>query len=458
MKIQIYSMILTVLLIFGMTPPQLLAQASQTAEAKKTDNMFRLFRPAASGQSGINAYILSALSCYMYPERLAYAFRDGQERTTDSDLEFERVYQATFSRWFYNPVPPTPPTEPTKPAFSFSPLEVKPQIAELRKGKYKVIKLLPALHPKAEKNPENTTAEYQKAYAAYERKYEAWKNSQPEFKYIRKANSGTDPEAMVISTPTTVLVVFRGTDRVASAIPQIREYSEWLETNFNLGPISPDTKSLNGKVHKGFWNSVKAIRGTLKEEIEESNGQNKKVWITGHSLGAAQAIVFAMYLQHSASIRVQGVYGFGSPSCVGNQDFAAQINDTFGDRYQRFEYRHDIVTSLPMDVVPLAGYTKAGIRNWYDQDERFFYNRGERTLTFDNGYVPIVGQKILSGRPAGGCEHNPEWYVRAAYSLIERTNPGILDSLYVAVKPNRGSQYVMASGQKEYVFGACQDY
>ena len=47
-------------------------------------------------------------------------------------------------------------------------------------------------------------------------KYTAGLFTTPQFQFITKTSpAGYDPEAMVISTPTTIYVVFRGTDRVA---------------------------------------------------------------------------------------------------------------------------------------------------------------------------------------------------------------------------------------------------
>ena len=41
---------------------------------------------------------------------------------------------------------------------------------------------------------------------------------------------------------------------------------------------------------------------------------NKKIWVTGHSLGGAVPILFAFRLQHEGKVDVQGVHTFGAPA------------------------------------------------------------------------------------------------------------------------------------------------
>ncbi|WP_437302847.1 lipase family protein [Sorangium sp. So ce388] len=80
-------------------------------------------------------------------------------------------------------------------------------------------------------------------------------------------------------------------------------------------------------------------------------GKLEALYITGHSLGAAMAVLAAARLftdGRYGDLRqlLRGVYTFGQPM-VGDAAFAARAGELFGDRYFRFLYANDIVPRLP---------------------------------------------------------------------------------------------------------------
>jgi pimeloyl-ACP methyl ester carboxylesterase len=75
----------------------------------------------------------------------------------------------------------------------------------------------------------------------------------------------------------------------------------------------------------------------LLPEIEKLQAQGLKIWITGHSLGAALATLAADRLQ-----AVHGLYTFGSPR-VGDEAFQAR----FRPKAYRVVNGKDIVASVP---------------------------------------------------------------------------------------------------------------
>lgn len=75
------------------------------------------------------------------------------------------------------------------------------------------------------------------------------------------------------------------------------------------------------------------------------------LYITGHSLGGALAVLAAAYLQVDptlASLREKlgGVYTYGQPR-VGYQSFAKQFDSAFGDKLFRHVYGNDVVPRMP---------------------------------------------------------------------------------------------------------------
>lgn len=235
-----------------------------------------------------------------------------------------------------------------------------------------------------------------------------------------RSNLNYDPEAMVISTPRAVFVVFRGTDVLDGA----GGWEEWLSTNINAAPEDPGL-GLPGKVQYGFWNSLQApakayrllgngsipvetdftgeFRQRLFQQVRDYGGGSKPVFITGHSLGGAHTQLFAAFLKKKG-IEAQGVYAFESPQ-VGNALFARFLNETFGSRLQRFDFKTDPVTRLPMR------FARPGAR---------VFARNVNSVTFDAhesraGAPPVVAA-VIAGESL--CFHYPHWGLVAAYNQL----------------------------------------
>lgn len=74
-----------------------------------------------------------------------------------------------------------------------------------------------------------------------------------------------------------------------------------------------------GRVHSGFKTALEEVWNVLQPEIARLQTQDVKIWLTGHSLGAALATLAADRLPD-----VQGLYTFGSPR-LGDRDFQAHF-------------------------------------------------------------------------------------------------------------------------------------
>jgi len=238
------------------------------------------------------------------------------------------------------------------------------------------------------------------------------------YKFIAKSDrSGLDPEAMVISTNNYILVLFRGTDRVGStpAGSTAYEWGEWITTDANV-TLSAPCNNCAGRAHSGFRNSLdfSAFYTELVQKIREFNGVNKKIWIVGHSLGGAQAQIFAYRLKKMENIMPQGVYCYNSPK-AGDARFTQELETILpAGRLQRFEFKDDPVASIPPQP-QFNEYEYAGIRNYYDHlngNNNYFYNCNERTvLEQQQAYQMLLGAASFGG----ACFHHPTWLVNATY-------------------------------------------
>ena len=142
-------------------------------------------------------------------------------------------------------------------------------------------------------------------------------------------------QCFVASNDKFALVAFRGSEarlRDGDSDPGYI-FADWL-ANFNFLPEEWDQ---GGNVHRGFKAALSELWTDLEDYISSLQKNNLKIWITGHSLGAALATLAAARYGN-----VQGLYTFGSPR-VGDQDFK---ND-FNVNAYRFANNSDIVTKVP---------------------------------------------------------------------------------------------------------------
>ncbi len=148
------------------------------------------------------------------------------------------------------------------------------------------------------------------------------------------------------------IVAFRGTE--------IRKNKE----KFDLKKVVADLKTdvdiwltnwqQGGKVHRGFKEALEEIWPDLFPYIRKLNDKGCKIWITGHSLGAALATLSAGRYGSA-----QGVYTFGSPR-VGNEVF----KENFDVKIYRIVNDDDIVPRVP----PPGKYVHVGELKFIDSN------------------------------------------------------------------------------------------
>jgi hypothetical protein len=260
------------------------------------------------------------------------------------------------------------------------------------------------------------------------------------FDFIHKCNpAGYDPEAILISTPTTIYVIFRGTDRVSCNVSKGGyTWAEWMSSDFKF--LKRDASVLNaqvqGQVHRGMVESLLSqAAGDTKNFADElasvislhlknkSTGVNKKVWISGHSLGGGHAQLFAMFLKFNYNITAQGLYIYEAPH-PGDAKFVTQLNNTIGkNKIQRFEFGDDPIPTLPPQVF-LFG--RAGVRNYFKDHSSTMQGNTEQIAAIDDlkilcalGNLP--GEQIPQFAsfefpplcPGSACFHHPTFVLEA---------------------------------------------
>lgn len=371
------------------------------------------FNDTSSGVNNANAFILAKMTELMYAQRLDYQMRyitndchslDTLEstewlesHTCVTDENFEAVYQSRFEHYFK-----------------------------------------PHTHTKAK--PSGLQAQ-----------------EEVEFRYLHKAHtedgrfmgvkfkSGLDPELMLVSTPTTIFILFRGTDNVGES-----EWAEWLGTDFRINQRAAGGALVGTRIHTGFWLSFDLIRDELLTALAEMGAKDKTIWVAGHSLGAALSVITGTYLK-SSGYNVQNVYAYACPRTIGNRSFIKKANELLPNRIQRFEYYRDPVTLV---WAPGYKYHHVGQRNWYDEEKIGGYRLYKNT--FERSFLSPSMKKCA--HIDGNCEtkedkktrrrikrcqhsgsifvtykichyHNPQWYVKAAYAQLTDEQKAVLPAV-----------------------------
>jgi hypothetical protein len=137
----------------------------------------------------------------------------------------------------------------------------------------------------------------------------------------------SETQCFVASTPDAVFVAFRGTAGVR----------DWI-ADLNVGVV----RRPYGTIHRGFHFAYQDIRPQLEQVLAKIG--NRRLLLTGHSLGAALATIAACEL--SEPFRVAHLYTFGQPR-VGWVDFRNSFNQRYGNVLYRFVNNDDIVTRIP---------------------------------------------------------------------------------------------------------------
>ncbi|MEL4896441.1 lipase family protein [Crocosphaera sp. Alani8] len=146
-------------------------------------------------------------------------------------------------------------------------------------------------------------------------------------------------QGLIIFHDKTAIISFRGSEK---------KINDW-SSNFKVKRV--DFTHRKGKVHRGFLSAFDAVipeEGKHKLEFDDVIERLKKcqyVWLTGHSLGGAIAIVAANFLQKKG-VNISGIYTFGAPR-VGNKDYRDYVNNLLKNKYWRFMHDHDVVPQIP---------------------------------------------------------------------------------------------------------------
>ena len=164
-----------------------------------------------------------------------------------------------------------------------------------------------------------------------------------EIRFFRRSRQTKDrsyPIGFIARKGNDFFLAFRGTTTV----------TEWVR-NLNVR-LTDYPKENFGKVHDGFLETYALMRTTILGVMEQMGPKNR-LFVAGHSLGAALGTLALPDISTGIGFRNLALYTFGSPR-VGDNQFCRSFNSMFADGAFRIANTSDVVVSLPLPV-PIFG-------------------------------------------------------------------------------------------------------
>ncbi|MFZ5950164.1 MAG: lipase family protein, partial [Candidatus Rifleibacteriota bacterium] len=216
------------------------------------------------------------------------------------------------------------------------------------------------------------------------------------FDFVNVRKKTADTQAVVMSNDKVVIVAFRGSEVSSNGKFSPAKFTyDWILTDFNFFKKRIIWWGFGVKVHQGFYAAMDVCYDEVKRLIQAHlAGTPKKLWITGHSLGAGIAPLFAYRLAEDG-IDIQGIYTYAGPR-IGNKTFCSQYRKKFPD-HQRWVNNNDLVTKLPLKAMGFQHFSPAN-------------------NIFADGRLEIQSSEMKG--PGKASSHLPMAYIHAIYQLL----------------------------------------
>jgi triacylglycerol lipase len=152
--------------------------------------------------------------------------------------------------------------------------------------------------------------------------------------------SANTAQALAAANDEIIIVAFRGTEpgKVADWLVDAEIIQKPWRDYFG----EPDLD----RVHHGFVRNTSIVWEQLSQFVAGARTNRQTLWVTGHSLGGAMALIAGAALAFSERQNVNGIYTFGQPR-TGNHTFATRCNRRLRTVTFRVVNDQDIVPHVP---------------------------------------------------------------------------------------------------------------
>jgi hypothetical protein len=191
--------------------------------------------------------------------------------------------------------------------------------------------------------------------------------------YRHDVRQGTKVLVVSNARKQYMAIVFTGTDDLRTFL---------ADGDIVMKPFGPNTSEilLPGRVHAGFDNNVftkNRLDITILEQISLHFQPGYRIFTTGHSLGAADAVLVATELVLRQNRTVTCI-NFGCPR-IGNYELIRSMNDLENLSIWRFVLGWDLVPRLPSYPFQHVGHTIQMTRN---ETKVYYHHLGNITLQY----------------------------------------------------------------------------
>src|SRR5271165_664059 len=158
-------------------------------------------------------------------------------------------------------------------------------------------------------------------------------------------------QAFVGQNDEHIVVAFRGTESPTT----VDGLKDWLVTNAANFLILPEGRlgtdfaaaGVGARFHQGFINAIADIWQPVYDKVKsELSRSERPLWLTGHSLGGALALL-AGWMFYRNFVPVHQIYTFGGPM-VGNEAAVKAIDKAYPNKIFRYVDLVDPIPKLPM--------------------------------------------------------------------------------------------------------------
>jgi hypothetical protein len=148
----------------------------------------------------------------------------------------------------------------------------------------------------------------------------------------------TGTQGFVARYNNDVVVAFRGSEAT---------WSDWVLTNIDAS-MTNDHRFGLGTLHSGFADAAESVFETVRQHIAELKNDKSKVYLTGHSLGGALAVITGNRLNNDiASNRPKAIFTYGAPR-VGNEVFTKSYRKNLASKTYAWIVEGDPIPRLPL--------------------------------------------------------------------------------------------------------------
>ena len=207
-----------------------------------------------------------------------------------------------------------------------------------------------SLSPSSNGNPQNALYLSRACELAYLAEPEAVPRFSSELGLTAKLISVDNTQVFVGESSDSLVVAFRGSE----APNTLDGLKDWLLTNANNYLILPEGQSgtdfaaagVGARFHRGFLDALAMVWEPLFAAVDQAQkAKERPVWITGHSLGGAIALLAAWRFQRNF-LAVHEIVTFGAPM-IGNEAAAKAFEQEFSGKIYRYVDLEDVVPHLP---------------------------------------------------------------------------------------------------------------